>query len=41
MALVYKYGLMAQNIKVTGKIIELMDEDVFGMLMVINLKEIS
>lgn len=39
MAMVFKYGLMVQNIKVIGKITEHMVKDAFNMQMVINLKE--
>ncbi len=40
MVLAFKYGLMVLNIRVTGKIIEPMDAEFFGMLMEINLKVI-
>lgn len=37
MAMAYKFGMMEQNMKVNGRITELMEEVNFGILMVISL----
>ena len=39
MVMVFRYGLMVLSMKVTGKIIKLMEEDNSGILMVMSLME--